>query len=527
MQDLQAPPGTPKPQTMAMTPYSGEFSTSGPVSIAMLATAIKSIVERFWMIDVAKTAGPDQKLMISDLDIELTFLLFWAHNVGLATPDFDHRLGNDADQNTIIRIFGDLNMLLSDHSELRWNHGLEEASRLRPTDADGNFTTSDESSQWLRTPCIGMASWASYIHDYTTTYPYEAHTKGAMTLTPDDVHWIITEASAFKGLLAETRACIRRLYAAIPLSFHRDSSRPMIKHELSGVQDVNVIKFMVQISLDLPFFHILDSVAADRIVEMHWNHALQRIYFPNMYTKYYATPAPAGDSFDWVLDLDKTTCGGEGTNLSDWLKASKGLYWISGASGCGKSVLMKYLASSKVTLESLKPWAQGANVQVCSAFPHGRGSSHQLSFSGTIRTLLHQVLCSHPKAPLAAIIPKTYDQINQQLGHPDHDFGFPTTIPDDLQRALESAMNICHANHGTKFLVLIDGLDEVNEDHKALFPFIGKISQRKDTRIIVSTRDLLRWDRAFSVNGRLLLDTAEQQWERLKGLGRPLPRLRK
>ncbi|KAH7207379.1 putative Pfs NB-ARC and ankyrin-domain-containing protein [Fusarium oxysporum] len=77
--------------------------------------------------------------------------------------------------------------------------------------------------------------------------------------------------------------------------------------------------------------------------------------------------------------------------LIEWTRQNRGLLWIKGKPGSGKSTLMKY------ALDAL-PSIYGTDTLAISFFFHGRGHELQKTLLGLFRSLLHQLLCRVPGA---------------------------------------------------------------------------------------------------------------------------------
>ena len=87
---------------------------------------------------------------------------------------------------------------------------------------------------------------------------------------------------------------------------------------------------------------------------------------------------PAEDTCTWLL---------EHPEYQNWTSSqSRGVLWIQGKPGSGKSTLMHFL------VEHLKAKAELDQSVVCSFFIHGRGSKLQKTPIGLYRSLLHQIL---------------------------------------------------------------------------------------------------------------------------------------
>jgi hypothetical protein len=76
-------------------------------------------------------------------------------------------------------------------------------------------------------------------------------------------------------------------------------------------------------------------------------------------------------TFEWIY---KTGTGGKlpWPSFGDWLRQEirqeRGIYWISGKAGSGKSTLMKFLYQEDRTREALQAWADGSPLLILSFF---------------------------------------------------------------------------------------------------------------------------------------------------------------
>ena len=88
---------------------------------------------------------------------------------------------------------------------------------------------------------------------------------------------------------------------------------------------------------------------------------------------------PAHTTCQWILEHE---------SYEEWYKNRRGLLWIKGKPGAGKSTVLKY------AFEAAKQNNEG--LILASFFFHGRGSLIQKSPLGLFRSLLHQILLQVP-----------------------------------------------------------------------------------------------------------------------------------
>ena len=75
-----------------------------------------------------------------------------------------------------------------------------------------------------------------------------------------------------------------------------------------------------------------------------------------------------------------------------WLKSGRGLYWINGKAGSGKSTLMNYICQHGRRLDYLREWSSDGLLLTPSYFCWVAGSRQQKSVDGLLRSLIYQML---------------------------------------------------------------------------------------------------------------------------------------
>ncbi|KAK4448922.1 hypothetical protein QBC34DRAFT_100924 [Podospora aff. communis PSN243] len=130
-------------------------------------------------------------------------------------------------------------------------------------------------------------------------------------------------------------------------------------------------------------------------------------------------------TFGWVYD--KRSVG-----FADWLRKGKGIFWISGKPGSGKSTLMKLIHSDPRTAQLMQTWGSRSRKITATFFFHHRGNVLQKSFEGLLRGIISQLVEQEPR--LAEILQDMlvedyFDRVeNERLG------SLPTDILDLFNR---------------------------------------------------------------------------------------------
>ena len=172
-------------------------------------------------------------------------------------------------------------------------------------------------------------------------------------------------------------------------------------------------------------------------------------------------------TFEWLFT--KFELGFE-----SWLRSGRGLYWVRGHPGSGKSTLMKWALNDSRTTWRL----QDSNVHAkAKFFFHNRGSEIQKSFKGLLQSLVHQILKNTPEL-VPKIIP-IYQDIKQRR------------LKDWTQGDVEQAFNILLEQKSVRLdlAVFLDALDEYDGDSGDIVRFLKTIMNLADdalTKIMVS-----------------------------------------
>jgi hypothetical protein len=138
-------------------------------------------------------------------------------------------------------------------------------------------------------------------------------------------------------------------------------------------------------------------------------------------------------------------------SFGDWLRQERGIYWISGKAGSGKSTLMKFLYQEDRTREALQAWADGRPLLILSFYFFNLGTNIQKSIRGLYQSLLYQaVLQQSELGPV--LFPDRYEPYAKWEY-------FPTM--NQLRQAYRRL--ITQDIVDLKLVLLIDGLDEFED----------------------------------------------------------------
>lgn len=250
------------------------------------------------------------------------------------------------------------------------------------------------------------------------------------------------------------------------------------------------------------FSNTMDDLRTASESASHTLQVLKTLYFPSITTRQRKIPEAHAKTFTWAYKSELPD-GSQKINFVDWLRTEKGVFWVQGKPGSGKSTLMKFLASNGRTVDGLKQWAAGKQIKVAGFFFWHAGSALQKSQEGLLRSLLFEILRQCPDLePKVTELRSKARQLHHDLGHLDD--GGPWTCDELL-------FVCCHIGtyaKDAKFMLFIDGLDEYEEDHMAasdLIETVKRLGCAPNIKLCVSSRPWGVFLDAFGHDDRLTL----------------------
>ncbi|KAM0424547.1 hypothetical protein ACHAPT_010263 [Fusarium lateritium] len=160
--------------------------------------------------------------------------------------------------------------------------------------------------------------------------------------------------------------------------------------------------------------------------------------------RYHDIDVAAGQTCKWLLEHDV---------FNRWKRCHRGLLWVKGKPGSGKSTLMKF------ALDSLKTSQVAREGDLLfSFFFHGRGGDLQRSPLGLFRSLVHQFLRQAPQV-LPELV-RTFEERCNSKGKPGLDWNWhQKELQDHLKSAIRKILET------RPVWLFVDALDETGEDN--------------------------------------------------------------
>ena len=224
------------------------------------------------------------------------------------------------------------------------------------------------------------------------------------------------------------------------------------------------------------------------------------------------TQGPLDGTFRWILPEDgqasqlrlsarnssdippRDTQTNAGVDFLRWLFRGKGIFWINGGPGTGKSTMMKHLADSQHVRKAVRDAHPHVEI-ITTVFFFYRTHSNNLARSkeGLIRSLLYQIL--ERKPDLRDLIDDIWGKIKDRsfgrrleleqelrISSPSRE-GIPsqwTTI--NLTQALKRIISL---STGVRFLFFVDGLDEYEGKDVNLAEFFVELAETAGSNLLM------------------------------------------
>ncbi|RSL57464.1 hypothetical protein CEP54_008277 [Fusarium duplospermum] len=443
---------------------------SNPTFSESAATdAFKDAIRILNRITASQDQGHDTSILATKFDIEKYFLLQWAERVKLLERNFDERLRNPDTQDSITNVLARIRGL-ADTAHMEQVYGINRRGGIStPTNTQNDVPTMCSPSL----DRLGFASGDSGVNSSSRNRP--THTRGeastAEDVSAEEARWVIQDNEKFGTFVAELARCTMMLRDAV-----LPTSESNTRKDLEEIRDLGHLKVVMEAATDHlttiaePTREIIDRRCIKRILSTLW--------FRMIDDRRETIPDAHRETFRWALN--PPTDDHPWDDLSHWLRAGTGIYWISGKAGSGKSTLMKYLFSSTETKILLSEWAGDSPCTMVDFFFWYLGTPEQKTQDGLSRALLHKILSSHPK-----LIPKALPTMWKEAYDGRKMIASPTTA--EAEKAFKV---ISTSPHLGRFCLFIDGLDEYLGNYQDGISFVKSLAAGQNVKVIVSSRPI-------------------------------------
>lgn len=206
-----------------------------------------------------------------------------------------------------------------------------------------------------------------------------------------------------------------------------------------------------------------------------------------------SVPQAHQNTFQWAFD----------SQLSKWFSSGKGIFWVSGKPGSGKSTFMKFIARHSQTKNLLTQWTGSVDtLAVAVHFFWIAGTSIQKSWQGLFQSLLFDVCHKYPSV-VPLITPTRWKAAKAGLWQAASE---PWSV-SELATALRALVST--DSMPLKMCFFIDGLDEYDSDHDELCRVLCDIANSPHIKMCVSSRPWPVFERNFGGENQERLDIHE------------------
>ena len=155
----------------------------------------------------------------------------------------------------------------------------------------------------------------------------------------------------------------------------------------------------------------------------------------------------------------------ENSRFSDWLQQDRGIFWISGTSGSGKSTMMKYLVDDLRARKSL------GNCSIVGIFISRNTETSQKSVVGLLRAIILQILEDF-RDLIPVAFPRQWKSLQQKA--PGLKFECSETV---LWETLLEIMD--HTVIPSSIYLFIDGVDNCDGSIREVLNFIRTLARHE------------------------------------------------
>lgn len=401
------------------------------VGIVGLAGAFKDIIDLLAMFSVSRELGRDREMLEARLDLEKAALLQWASSVRLLAADYDRRLDNP--DIPLGRTMACIRQLFMDASHLRQRYGLSSRDIVQRLIGDGSLNLSTRDS-------------TSLTENFTREFAAFQTRVGSVPKRSVEARfkWVIRDKGKFENFLAQLSYFNSKLRELVPIA--PSGLGPRVENMKSLCSEGTHVEILHDGTTTLPASSLIPDMRKEIRVKI-----LNRIYFRSMDDRRLSITDAYPQTFQWVLQpANGSTC--PWSDLSEWLRAGSGIYWVSGKAGSGKSTLMRYLHDHQEIQNLLSQWAAGERLLVASHFFWNLGMPEQKKLQGLQRCILYQLL-NHEPSLIEEALPSMFGACLSSSG------AASLTPPTEAEMG-HAFRFLQQSNNFGKVCLLIDGVDE-------------------------------------------------------------------
>ncbi|KAL8827114.1 MAG: hypothetical protein Q9191_003386 [Dirinaria sp. TL-2023a] len=265
-----------------------------------------------------------------------------------------------------------------------------------------------------------------------------------------------------------------------------------------GPKNYDELKLAIQTESQATRNHIDHSVQQHKEKldeEIYRKRLLDSLWFEEIHSREERIADAHKETFEWIFARSDQSVG-SWDNYVHWLENGRGIYWINGKAGSGKSTLMSFLCQDGRTKESLKVCSKKKSLIMLKFFFWSGGARMERSIEGLLRSLIWQILqqCPDNNDELSVVVP-SQDAVAAWTER---------RLRLRLQNLVERSSDSCY------YCFFVDGLDEFDGDQDKIVSFTQHIAQSTNVKICLSSRPYRLFSQAFASSAKLQLHDLTQ-----------------
>lgn len=288
-------------------------------------------------------------------------------------------------------------------------------------------------------------------------------------------------------------------------SFHQSTTQFLSAHQVALTDLAAGLEHIISREYDL------QSLSAQRQTLVGQQKIIDSLHFPLMNDRRDHVQMAHKDTCQWILMGTRSPSCQSWSDFSTWLSSEMeipDIYWIHGKPGSGKSTLLRWIDQSILTSGRLFPWVENGSLIRAQHFFWSSGTTLQKSLEGFLRSICAQILEQAPELIPDIVQTKRWTTA-LLVGYDSNSMEWTET---ELIDALKSAIST--ATKSAKILILIDGLDEVEDGHEGnlerLIDLLLSLAEQPRVKLCLSSRPWNVFRDAFGACAQLRLEDFTQ-----------------
>jgi len=284
-------------------------------------------------IGAAKSMDKDYVLLATRLDFQKTLLLQWASRLKLYdNSDYDTRLDDPIIACVLHNGLACIRQLLQDGHKLQKRYGLRQAGAQEVI--EHSTAVSNRLSLSLQEQSLDLRTRYPKSQPDQSGLSYYIPRGGSKSKSSisDTIKWVIKDKEQFEVLVRDLSNLITDMDRVIP----GDQTRTVLKHEIQALDSVQELNLVMDAS-------VIDNgdlvnVTKEAIERRCTQLILNRLWFRLIDERRNHIVEAHSKTMGWAINPPAS--GAAWDDLDQWLRCGRGIYWIHGKPGSGKSTLM-------------------------------------------------------------------------------------------------------------------------------------------------------------------------------------------